>query len=84
MAGRAELQGGAVMLLVGVVGLAALRIWGTGATPTGTGNVFTAHGFVSAVSGFMFVGVAVIGALLIALGAVLRVVQRAREAKRES
>lgn len=50
MKGRAELQSGAVLLLVGAAGLVLLRLWGSSPTPTGTGTVFTAHGFVSSVA----------------------------------
>lgn len=81
MKGAPELQGGVVMLLVGAAGLAVLWLWGGSASPAGTGTVFTSHGFVSAVAGFMFVGVFAIGAALIVLGGVLWLIQRMRDAK---
>lgn len=74
MKGRAELQSGAVMLLVGAVGLVALRQWGSSPTPTGTGSVFTAHGFVSAVGTIVLIGVLAIGAGLLVLGGILRLI----------
>jgi len=80
MRGRPELQSGAILLLIGGAGLFALRVWGSSATPAGTNTVFTANGFVSAITGIMLGGVAVIGGLLVALGTVLWLVARAREA----
>jgi hypothetical protein len=81
MKGRAELQSGAVLLLVGAVGLVLLGLWGSSPTPTGAGTVFTAHGFVSAVATIMLLGVLVIGAGLLLLGGILRLVQHRREAR---
>jgi hypothetical protein len=81
MKGRAELQSGAVLLLAGALGLAFLRLWGSSPTPTGTGTVFTAYGFVSAVATIMLLGVVVIGAGLLVLGGILRLVQHMREVR---
>ena len=80
MRGRPELQSGAILLLIGGAGLLALRVWGSSATPAGATTVFTANGFVSAVTGIMLGGVAVIGGLLVVLGTILWLVARAREA----
>jgi hypothetical protein len=81
MKGRAELQSGAVLFLVGAVGLALLRLWGTSPRPTGAGTVFTANGYVSAVATIVLLGVLVIGAGLLVLGGILRLVQRSRDAR---
>jgi small-conductance mechanosensitive channel len=69
------------MLLVAIAGLALLWLWGSSPSPSAAGVVFTAHGFVSAVAGFMFIGVFAIGVGLIVLGAVLWLVQRTRDAR---
>jgi hypothetical protein len=82
MRGSAELRGGFVMVLVAAVGLTILWLWGSSPSPSAAGVVFTSHGFVSVVAGFMLVGVFAIGASLILLGAILRLVQRVRDAAR--
>jgi hypothetical protein len=84
MKGGSELQSGAVLLLGSLLGFAALAIWGSSASPSGVGVVFTRGGFASAVAAIMLAGVFVIGAVLLALGAVLWIIGRAREAKRDS
>jgi hypothetical protein len=82
--GTAELRGGAVMLLVSAVGLTMLWLWGSSPSPSAAGVVFTSHGFVSVVAGFMLVGAFAIGAILVVLGAILWLIQRNRDARLRS
>jgi len=75
--GRAELRAGAVLLAVGILGTLALVWWDrTTATPPATGTVFTTHGYAFGVITVMLVGVITLGAALLTLGALLRVIQK--------
>ena len=81
MRGRAELQSGAILLLGSAVALAVLKKLGTSPSPTGIGIVFTGQGFVTAVVAIILIGVFAIGALLLALGFILWLSQRARDTR---
>jgi hypothetical protein len=83
MKGRAELQSGTVLLLVGAAGLVLVRLWGSSPEATGPGTVFATLGFASAVATIILIGVAVIGAGLLLLGTVLRLIERSRDARRD-
>ena len=81
MRGRAELQSGAVLLLVSAAGLVVLRVWESGSPAAAAGTVFTGRGFSSGVIDIMLVGVFAIGVMLVVLGAVLWLIQRARDSR---
>ena len=76
--GKPELQAGGVLLVIGTAGFALLGVWGGSAVPTGSTDVFTAHGYASAVAAILLLGVVGTGAVLIALGALLWLLQRVR------
>lgn len=81
MRGRSELQAGAVMVIVGAVGLGLLRVWANGFAAAAPGTAFTGHGFASAVIAIMLVGVLAIGVVLVLLGGLLWLIQRSRNAR---
>ncbi|MDR3687475.1 MAG: hypothetical protein P4L93_11020 [Coriobacteriia bacterium] len=65
------------MLLVGAVGLVALRLWTSGFAPLDpTTTVFANQNFASSVIAIMLVGVFAVGLLLVLLGVAIRVTQR--------
>jgi len=81
--GRAELQSGAILVLVSVVGLVALRLWTSGLAPLDpTTTVFTSQNFASSVIVIMLAGVLAIGVLLVLLGVALRVTQSIQDERR--
>jgi hypothetical protein len=84
MRGWAELQSGTILLLGSGLGLVALWLWNSGFAPAGPETVFTGHGFASAVVAIMLVGVFAIGLILLALGAVLRLVERIQDDRRRA
>jgi hypothetical protein len=81
MRGRAELQAGVIMLAGGIMGLTALKLWGTAPIARGTGSIFTSLGFTSFVAAALLVGVVCIGAVLTVLGVILWQIGRARDAR---
>jgi hypothetical protein len=83
MRGRAELQSGVVLVLVGAVGLALLELLHISPTPSGA-DVFTGQGFISAVAAIILIGVLVIGIGLLLLGGILRLIQRRRDERTQS
>ena len=84
MRGKPELQGGLVMLLVGAIGLSMLMVWGSSASPTGSGIVFTSHGYASAVTAIVLIGVLAIGSMLFLLGVILWLSERIRDPRTKS
>ena len=82
MRGRAELQSGAVLLLVSVVGFAAVRLWTSGFARLDPTPVFAGQNFASSVISILLAGVLAIGVLLVLLGVALRVVQRIQDERR--
>jgi hypothetical protein len=76
--GRAELQAGGVLLLVGALGVVALMAWDSAAAPVTPGTVFTGRGFASAIVAIILVGVVALGLVLVVLGALVWLVQRWR------
>ena len=82
MRGRAELQSGAVLLLVGAVGLVALRLWTSGFAALDSTTVFTSQNFASSVVAIMLAGVLTIGVLLVLLGLGLKVAQGIQDERR--
>lgn len=82
MRGRAELQSGAALLLVGAVGLVALRLWTSGFAALDPTTVFTSQSFASSVIAIMLAGVLTIGVLLVLLGVGLRVAQSIQDERR--
>ena len=67
-----------MLLAVAGVGFAVLAIWGSSAVPAGSGDVFTAGGYASAVVAIMLLGVLATGSVLVVLGALLWFWQRVR------
>ena len=76
--GTPELKAGGVLLAVAGVGFALLAFWGSSAVPAGSGDVFTARGYASAVVAIILLGVLATGAVLTVLGALLWLWQRVR------
>ena len=76
--GTAELKAGGVLLAVAAAGFGLLAWWGGSAVPTGSGDVFTARGYASAVVAIVLLGVLATGAVLVVLGALLWLWQRVR------
>ena len=75
--GKPELTAGAVLTILGVLGFLVLCVWGSPTTSPDPYTAFTTHGFATAVSAILLAGTLTVGIVLLVIGVILRLVQRA-------